>query len=114
MTQLTLDQQRRFQKAHRRFVIGVLIALMYCGGVGLAAQFVSLEPVGLLVTLGIFVVTGIVLWCMFGYRCPACGTTPRARVWSVGGGEVTYSSMVALFPRECSGCGIQLDARPRD
>ena len=114
MTQLNQDQQRRFQNVHGRFLMSVLLALVYCVGVVAIDRVVSLERFGLLITFGGFVVTGVLIGAMSGYRCPACGTTPRARVWSLGGGEVAYSSMVALFPRDCSCCGVQLNARLRD
>lgn len=44
---------------------------------------------------------------MLGYRCPACKQVPKARTLAFGGSEATYSSMVALFPKECSSCGVR-------
>ena len=89
----------------------VSIALAYCVGIVSVARFVPLEPFGHLVAIGGFVITALVIWSLFGFRCPACGGRPRARGLALGSSETTYSSMVALLPRTCSSCGVQLEIR---
>lgn len=108
---LTSKQHERFRIAHRRLLVGVGLAIAYFGGVVVLSRVVPLEPYGPWIGIGVFALAGIVIWCMHGYRCPACGEVPRARVWSFWSGEVAYSSMVALFPEKCSSCGVRFRER---
>jgi hypothetical protein len=73
-------------------------------------RFVPLERFGPVIGFGVFFVTGLVIWAMSGYRCPACGRMPRARMLAFGSAELTYSSMVAICPRACSSCGVRFKA----
>lgn len=114
MKQLTRDQSDSYRKAHRHLLIGISVALLYCAGIVIVGKFVSIERFGPLIGVGVFLVTGIVIWVMLRYRCPACGQVPRARVWSFWSGEVAYSSMVALFPKRCSSCGVRFAVRNED
>jgi hypothetical protein len=111
MKQLTREQSALYRKAHRHLLLGISVALLYCAGIVILGEFVPIERFGPLIGVGVFLVTGIVILVMLRYRCPACGQVPRARVWSLGGGEVAYSSMVALFPKKCSSCGVRFAAR---
>ena len=111
MRHLTAQQYSKFRAAHRRLLIGVSLAVGYSAGVVLLNKIVPLDRFGLWIAVGWFPVTAWVIWCMHGFRCPVCEEVPRARVWAFGGGEVQYSSMVALFPKTCSSCGVQLTAR---
>ncbi len=107
MKQLTHQQHTKFQKAHRRLLLGLSFAVVYCMGIVLLGKVFPLDRFGLWITIGLFPLTALVIWCMHGFRCPVCSQVPRARMWAFGGGEVQYSSMVALFPRDCSSCGVQ-------
>jgi predicted RNA-binding Zn-ribbon protein involved in translation (DUF1610 family) len=108
MQQLTPEQFARFRAVHRRFLTGFTVAIAYCVGIVIVDRFMPLESYGFLLTVGFFVVTVLVVWAMFGYRCPACGQVPRAQMLAFGSAEITYSSMLALFPKTCSSCGVRL------
>jgi len=103
---LTAEQLADFRARHRRLLKGIAVALGYSVGVVLIDKFVPLDPYAFWIVMGIFFVTIFVLYCMFGYRCPVCKKPPKARMWSFGGAEVAYSSMLALFPKTCSECGV--------
>ncbi len=109
---LTTEQYARYAAAHKRLLLSVFIAIVYCLGVVVVDRFASLEPYGLYITIGLFPVVGFVIWGMAGFRCPVCRSTPKARSLSLTSNEVAYSSMVALFPRECSFCGVQFAPVP--
>jgi hypothetical protein len=111
MNGLTPGQLGLYRKSHRRLLVGVSVAVGYFAAVVLLDSLIPWPHLGPIVAGGGFVVIGIVIWAMLGYRCPACKQVPRARMLAFGGGEVTYSSMVALFPRECSSCGVRFKER---
>jgi hypothetical protein len=111
---LTTEQHSRYAAAHRRLLSSIAVAIAYCAGVVVVDRFVSLERYGLYITIAGFPVVAFVIWGMAGFRCPVCRSTPQARSISLTSSEITYSSMVALFPKECSYCGVRLSAeRPR-
>lgn len=103
---LTAEQFVDFHARHRRLLLAISAALLYFGGVVLIGKSFPLKPYGFAITVGGFLVCIFGLYCMFRYHCPVCKKTPRARMWSFGGGEIVYSKMVALFPKTCSECGV--------
>jgi hypothetical protein len=105
---LTVEQRVDFRARHRRLLRGIAVALVYSSSVVLIDKFVSLEPYGFAITVGGFIVVIFVLYCMFRYHCPVCKKAPKARMWSFSGTDVAYSSMLALFPKTCSECGVHL------
>ena len=107
---LTTEQYAHYRAAHRRLLSVVLLAIVFCVGVVLVDRFVSLEPFGLYITIAWFPIVGICIWGMALFRCPVCRSTPRARSISFTSSDVTYSSMVALCPTECSFCGVRFAA----
>jgi hypothetical protein len=107
---LTAEQFVRFRRGHRRLLKGLGLVVGYCLALGLVDELIPLERFGFWIALGMFPVTAVLIWCMHGFRCPACGAVPRARVWSFWSGEVAYSSMVALWPKACSECGVEFSA----
>jgi hypothetical protein len=60
---LTHEQFVHFRKVHRRFLKGLALAVGYCVGLGLLDELVPLERFGLWIALGMFPVTGILIWC---------------------------------------------------
>ena len=106
---LTSEQYAQYRKAHQRLLRTLSIAVVYCVGFGVVDEFVSLERFGLFIAIALFPITGLVIWGMMGFRCPACGSAPRAKAASLSSSEVAYSSMIALFPEKCSSCGIRFE-----
>jgi hypothetical protein len=104
---LTVEQYASHAASHRRLLSSLVVAIVYCAGIVAADSFVTLEPYGMYLAIAGFPVVGLVIWGMARFRCPVCRSTPQARSLSLASGEITYSSMVALFPKECSHCGVR-------
>jgi hypothetical protein len=104
---LTADECSRYSKSHQRLLLAMAVALGYSVGIVLVDRIISLEAYGLYLGMGSLPITAFVIWAMANFRCPVCRSTPRAKALNFTSGQATYSSMVALFPKSCSHCGVR-------
>lgn len=108
---LTEEQYAAFKASQRCFIWVMTFSLTFFSLLVLVGQAYNLESIGLGLAVFSLILIALIIWSMHGYRCPACGETPRARMWGLGASEMQYSSMVALKPKKCSSCGISF-AKP--
>ena len=102
---LTQAEYETFQAKRRGVIRGVIVAFSFVGVLAICTKLLHLEPHPAVPFL-FFPITIWLLFQMFKFKCPRCGTTPMTTRTSFGGGEVVVGNFVALRPKKCHKCGV--------
>lgn len=102
---LNPTEKARFEAGRSKFLAAVALVAALSVTLFVLSHFVLLDEYIWMILLAVFAATINVIVRSWFYKCPRCNKVPTAKRISFGG-DVSYSSAIALMPKQCSHCGV--------
>ena len=102
---LSPTEKARFEAGRKKFLTAVALVAALCVTLSVISHFMLLDDYSWIVLPALFAAIINVIVRSWSYKCPRCKKAPAAKRISFGE-EVSYSSAIALMPKQCSHCGV--------
>lgn len=114
MVSAQFENTRGFKIRQLRIFLTICLVIFDFLSFHILAEYFSIDTrtasFGAFAFVSFFLIISFLIFFMFRYRCPHCGTVPGGTAISVGSG-VTYTRGVHPFPQRCNCCGFYLSDR---